>query len=258
MSDWSSAVSGMVMFRDGEAFLRLTPGAPASSVPTSSASASTTDAATAAPPWGIVRDDAAMMNAIDKNEVQVHSSRLPMSAKDLGTMLNNVQRTLKMTIGKNGEWSSEANKLFLKQLAKCKRIAKTIPQAILDAPLAIEDANEVNNQSQVMDPGNTAEHHHNDDDKAVEHNQDEDDDSDESDSDDGSSTSSSSEASVERKKRLIRQEDTSTWTTGWHDAWESMKLVLDEGFHNKKRRRLAYKVLTALKDAKIEWDTAAP
>ena len=37
-----------------------------------------------------------------------------------------------------------------------------------------------------------------------------------------------------------------------------MKLVLDEGFHNKKRRRLAYKVLTALKDAKIEWDTAAP
>ena len=134
MSDWSSAVSGMVMFRDGEAFLRLTPGAPASSVPTSSASASTTDAATAAPPWGIVRDDAAMMNAIDKNEVQVHSSRLPMSAKDLGTMLNNVQRALKMTIGKNGEWSSEANKLFLKQLAKCKRIAKTIPQAILGCP----------------------------------------------------------------------------------------------------------------------------
>ena len=202
MSDWSSAVSGMVMFRDGEAFLRLTPGAPASSVPTSSASASTTDAATAAPPWGIVRDDAAMMNAIDKNEVQVHSSRLPMSAKDLGTMLNNVQRALKMTIGKNGEWSSEANKLFLKQLAKCKRIAKTIPQAILDAPLAIEDANEVNNQSQVMDPGNMAEHHHNDDDKAVEHNQDEDDDSDESDSDDGSSTSSSSEASVERRSGL--------------------------------------------------------
>ena len=155
-----------------------------------------------------------------------------MSAKALGTMLNNVQRALKMTIGKNGEWFSEATQLFLKQLAKRKRIAKAIPQAILDAPLAIEDANGVKNQSQIMDPGYAAEHNHNDDDKAVEHNQDDDDDSDESDLDDGSSTSSSSEASVERKKQLIRQEDTSTWATGWHDAWESKKLVLDEGFHN--------------------------
>ncbi|CAE7704565.1 unnamed protein product [Symbiodinium sp. CCMP2592] len=176
-------------------------------------SASTTaDAATAAPPWGIVRDDTAMMNAIGKNEVQAHSSRLPITAKNLGTMFNNVQRALKLTLGKNGEGSSEANNLFLKQLAKRKRIAKTIPQAILDAPLAIEDANEVSNQSQVMDPGNTAEQNHNDDDKAVEQNQNEDDDSDESDSGDGSS----SETSVERKKQLIRQEDTSTSTTGWH------------------------------------------
>ncbi|CAE7199139.1 unnamed protein product [Symbiodinium sp. CCMP2592] len=254
MSDWSSAVSGMVMFRDGEAFLRLTPGAPSSSAPTSSAS-TTANAATAAPPWGVVRNDTAMMSAIEKNEVEVHPSRLPMSSKDLGTMLNNVQRALKITIGKNGDWSSEANDIFLKQLAKRKRIAKAIPQAILDAPLAIEDAKGAGDEeSQVMDPGNTTEHNHNDDDKAVEHNQDEDHGSDESGSDDSSSTSSSSEASIERKKQIIRQQDTSTWTTGWHDAWESMKLVLDEGFHNAKRRRLAYKVLTALRDAKIEWD----
>ncbi|OLQ04998.1 hypothetical protein AK812_SmicGene11852 [Symbiodinium microadriaticum] len=134
----------------------------------------------------------------------------------LGTMLNNVQRALKMTIGKNGEWSSEATQLFLKQLAKRKRIVKAIPQAILDAPLAIEDANGVKNQSQVMDPGYAAEHNHNDDDKAVEHNQDDDDDSDESDLDDGSSTSSSSEASVERKKQLIRYFNSQAYNAGRH------------------------------------------
>ena len=104
-----------------------------------------------------------------------------------------------------------------------------------------------------MDPGNAAEHNRKDDDEAVEHNQNEDNDSDETDSEDGSSSSSSNVASIERKKQLIRQADTSTWgTTGWRDAWESTKLVLDEGFQNAKRRRLAYKVLTALKDAKIE------
>eukprot|EP00439_Symbiodinium_sp_Y106_P069590 s472_g12.t1 len=46
-------------------------------------------------------------------------------------------------------------------------------------------------------------------------------------------------------------------------CWEMVRHEQDfeyptEGFHNKKRRRPAYKVLTALKDAKIEWDTAAP
>ena len=124
------------MFRDGEAFLRLTPGAPASSVPTSSASVSTTDAATAAPPWspwGIVRDDAAMMNAIDKNEAQVHSSRLPMSAKDLGTMLNNVQRALKMTIGKKRRVVFGGQQTFPQAARQVQAHRQDDPQAILDA-----------------------------------------------------------------------------------------------------------------------------
>ena len=75
--------------------------------------------------WGVVRDDNAVLIAIEENKINVHPSRLPMSADSLRIILNNVQRALNLNVGLLGQWNLDANRKLLKIFAKAKRLPKT-------------------------------------------------------------------------------------------------------------------------------------
>ncbi|CAE7490275.1 unnamed protein product [Symbiodinium sp. CCMP2592] len=127
-------VSGMVTFENGEVVLRLAPsGQAATTNTTPSASTSPT---TSAPPWGIARDDNAILVAIGEKKIHVHPSRLPMSTDSRRVILNNVQRALNLDVGLFGQWNLDANTKLLKMLAKAKRLPKTSNDA---KNLALED-----------------------------------------------------------------------------------------------------------------------
>ena len=75
--------------------------------------------------WGVVRDDNAVLIAIEENKINVHPSRLPMPADSLRIILNNVQRALHLNVGLLGQWNLDANRKLLKIFAKAKRLPKT-------------------------------------------------------------------------------------------------------------------------------------
>ena len=135
-------VSGMVTFNRGAAYLRLVPGdAPSSSPPSSSASAANGRNV----PWpkSSTRSDNDIMQAITEKKITVHSSRQPVTARHLQVILNNVQRSLSLTVGRDGGWNEEADFKLLRMLAAPK---KNYPQAKLKAikdaerPMALKDA----------------------------------------------------------------------------------------------------------------------
>ena len=78
---------------------------------------------------------------------------------------------------------------------------------------------------------------------------------DDSDSDSStSSTSSNNSIKSEDMQKMLKdtEPETYTWTTEWGDAWNSVLRTLNDGYSNPKRRRVAYRVLKTLKEAKAE------
>ena len=198
------------------------------------------------------------MATIVSGDVPVHATRMPMTSSALQAILNNIQKSLKLVVGQSGGWSVIANEQFFKILAKPKRVRKE-PPAIMDAqpaavvnPRGIDDNTEPK-ESKNHETYNPQENH--DTNNPGEHPTKADD----SDSDSSSSsTSSNNSIKSEDMKKMLKdtEPETYTWTTEWGDAWNSMLRTLNHGYSNPKRRRVAYRVLKTLKEAKAEWDRA--
>ena len=259
------AVSGVVTFENGEALLRLAPAGPAASA--NNASSAGTAATTSSPPWGAVRDDTAILTAIEEEKVKVHPSRLPMSADSLRIILNTVQRSLRLNVGMFGQWNLEANKKLIKILAKAKRLSKTPDGTNL---LALEDKNKDKNEHLAIEDAKHDAKDGTKDTKDEDIDQDpaatddiemkgtnkRDDNGKRNDSSSSSSDSSSSSSSLEEEdmKKIVANTQTHTWTSDWADAWTSSLYVLESSGENAKKRRIASKMLLSLKKAKLEWD----
>ena len=111
MADWG-AVTGAVAFQNGEAFLRLSTAKASNPNPTP----------TPRPSWdNKKRDDENILKAIVSKEIKVHDTRLPMTATELRIAMNNIQRSLKMTVQMKGKWSPEATACLIKMSGKPKR-----------------------------------------------------------------------------------------------------------------------------------------
>ena len=267
MADWG-AVTGAVAFRDGEAFLRLTPAkAPAPS-----------PAPAPRPSWdNNKRDDENIMRAIVAKEIKVHDTRVPMTAADLRVAMNNIQRSLKMTVQMQGKWSPEATACLIKMLGRPKRrrtasgsnaLADKEPERNIleqNAPADGSDGkghepenhDNMNADNVPEDPENTKD---NVDDEDREQNTD----SDTSEkkkrrkkqsSSSSSSISSSSSLSYQTIK-CINKTNIASWPSDWADAWTSAQYLVKESRENQQKKRIAYKVLMSLKKYKAEWDSA--
>ena len=73
----------------------------------------------------------------------VHSSRQPVTARHLQVILNKVQRSLNLTVGRDSGWNEEADFKLLRMLAAPKKnYPQAKPKAIKDAerPMALKDA----------------------------------------------------------------------------------------------------------------------
>ena len=135
------SVSGVVAFGDGAAYLRLVPDntpQPPSSTP------SAANARNVAWPSSTSRLDEQIHKAIKEGNVEVHSSRQPLTKKRLQVALNNIQRALDLKVGVTGAWNQEADFKLLRLLASAKKTyshGNNTPKAIEDAQdeLAIED-----------------------------------------------------------------------------------------------------------------------
>ena len=222
------AVSGVVVFENGEALLRLAPAGRAASA--NSASSASTAATKSSPPWGAVRDDTPILTAIEEEKVKVHPSRLPMSADSLRIILNNVQRSLRLNVGMFGQWNLEANKKLIEILAKAKRLSKTPDGTNL---LALEDKNKDKNEHLAIEDakldakGGTKDTKDEDidqdpaatDDIEMKRANNRDDNGKPNDSSSSSSDSSSSSSLEEADmKKIVANTQTHTWTSDWADA----------------------------------------
>ena len=130
-------VSGVVSIEDGAAHLRLVPTNPTTPPPA-------TPTATRVPwPTSNTRNDEEIYEAIKDGKAAIHSTREPMTKKELQVSMNNIQRGLKLKGGAGGGWSVEADLKLLRLLASSKKAyakgnhAKAIKD--VDKVLAIED-----------------------------------------------------------------------------------------------------------------------
>ena len=276
MQQWE-AVSGAVTFHQGEAFLRLSPVNSGASSTAPPAGTPDTPASTCAPPWGKKRDDGEMLAAIAANKVPVHASRLPMSASDLRLLLNNVQKSLKLSTGMKGGWSEEANHRFLGLLRKAKRVVTSTPKALTNiaTPEAVEDTDEQlvlanpGEQRKSSEKNQVAKNEHEDKpmhesakdtkgaDSETEHEAEDGECGKDPgcESDSSSSSSSSSTSSVHSDKvNMVKNTNTLTWESEWADAWSSSMYLLERSGMNKKKRSIAYNMLLSIKNSKAKWD----
>ena len=270
MAEWG-AVTGAVAFRDGEAFLRLTPAkAPAPS-----------PAPAPRPSWdNNKRDDENIMRAIVAKEIKVHDTRMPMTAADLRVAMNNIQRSLKMTVQMQGKWSPEATARLIKMLGRPKRrstasgsnaLADKEPEHNILEQNAIADGSDgkghepdnhdnMNADNSPEEPESTKD---NDDDKDREQNTHSDTSTSEKkkkrkrkqSSSSSSSTSSSSSVTFQTINR-INKTNLASWPSDWADAWTSTQYLIKDSGENELKQRIAYKVLVSLKKYKAQWDGA--
>ncbi|CAE7706170.1 unnamed protein product [Symbiodinium necroappetens] len=200
-----------------------------------------------------------MMAAIVSGDVPVQATHMPMSSSALQVILNNIQKSLKLVVGQSGGWSVIANEQFFKILAKPKRVRRETP-AIMDAqPAAVVNPLEIDVDTEPKENKN----HETDSPKEENQNQETNNPgehakrADDSDADSSSSsTSSNNSIKSEDMKKILKdtEPETYTWTAEWSDAWNNMLCTLADGYSNPKRRRIAYRVLKTLKEAKAEWD----
>ena len=253
------AVSGSVTFKDGTAFLTISPKASSSATPPSDIPVSP---GTIPTPWpsSTSRSDHLILEAIRDGSVKVHPSRSVTSSTDIRVLCNNIQRRLGLSIGVDGGWNPRADAILLDVLQK-KRDNKRKALALEDKPhkmLAIEDIPEANRPVNAPAPDNTQTNEGKDriddtitaninppaaasgeqqpaQDKGP---------GDDSESDDSSSNSSSSVSDS------VPNVNTSTWPSDFHDAYECGLCMLDAGFAEKSTRRASIKVLRAVAEAK--------
>ena len=133
-------VHGAVVFKDGSAYLKISPNSEGMTGTSSNVSGFDmgSSSSNSTPPWPLSaqRSDQKIMDAINNGSVTVHSSRFPRSSTDLRIMLNNIQVSLGLTIGLQGEWSLQADQKLMELLAKPKRVKRkaAVINAIADAP----------------------------------------------------------------------------------------------------------------------------
>ena len=130
-----------VRYGDVQPRRRLLAGdAPSSSPPSSSASAANGRNV----PWPkpSTRSYNDIMQAITEKKITVHSSRQRVTARHLQVILNNVQRSLSLTVRRDGGWNEEADSKLLRTLAAPKKNPQAKLKAIKDAerPMALKDA----------------------------------------------------------------------------------------------------------------------
>eukprot|EP00439_Symbiodinium_sp_Y106_P077102 s1406_g16.t1 len=232
MMQWNN-ITGTVAIHNGEALLRLAPASSSSAAPGPSETARAYGT-----PWGVTRDEQLMMATIVSGDVPVHATRMPMSS----TLERHRERAVLQDSCKTEACS---------QRATCNSAIMDAQPAAVVNPLEIDDNTEPKEnqnpetdnpeeENQNRETNNPAEHTTN---------------ADDSDSDSStSSTSSNNSIKSEDMKKMLKdtEPETYTWTTEWGDAWNSVLRTLNDGYSNPKRRRVAYRVLKTLKEAKAE------
>ncbi|CAE7239339.1 unnamed protein product, partial [Symbiodinium sp. CCMP2592] len=178
-------------------------------------------------------NDELMMETIVSGDVPIHSTRTPMISSALQVILGNIQKPLKLAAAQSGGCSVLAKEQYFKILAKRKRVRKE-PPAIIDAPPTA-----VMNPPEIVDNTEPKENQNPETDNLEE--------------DQNHEQQSRGDM---RKMLKDTESETYTWTAEWGDAWNSMLRTLDDGYDNPKRRRVAYRVLKALKEATAEWNRA--
>ncbi|CAE7222216.1 unnamed protein product [Symbiodinium natans] len=281
-------VAGSVLFKDGSAYLRISPKSgnmATSNFPDSGAGSSSS---TPNPPWPIStqRSDQQILEAINSGAAIVHHTRLPMNPTDLRVMLNNIQTALGLTVGVQGDWSPRADQRLLDVLLKPKRSQKrkaaainaiedapASPKAIQDKPTgnmnsehpentpsvnAIEDA-PTDSAAVQSEPTGTTHIVRSEaavDDLATADNTPSAEDNATSHSNDGNDSDSSSSSSSRSSISLAPPDvNTMKWTSDFADAYTSaMDLFIISG-DNKKKKNASAKVLHAIVKAKGVFDS---
>lgn len=171
-------------------------------------------------------------------------------------MLNNIQFSLGLTIGLQGEWSLQADQKLMELLAKPKRTKRkaAVINAIADAPQdlkAIRD--ELTNDNDIARPevavDEPAEANNEPPAKANAKNNPEPND----DSDSNSSYSSSSSSSL-RVPPNIGYSDRMTWPSDFADAYTCGLDLLEASGNNKQKHNASVNVLRAIVTAKEVFD----
>jgi len=265
----SSAVAGFVEFENGVCKLQLTS---VNLATTTSASSSTTspsqNTSSGMPP---IQD---IMSQIASPTSDVHASKRTLSSRQLQSHICYIQRSLNLTTGVKGEWTSQALEMLNKWLSSPKKGTGTkaaAPLAILDGDVndkpdteeakALEveakDAEDLHTENPdakdakdllAENPLLELEETKNTQDTQAENAVDTKEQDAGSDSDASSSSSSSS---------WTLPTDWGTWPAEWHDVWQESLFLLDlSAGEGQEKADIVMAMLKAVHRAKLRWDQA--
>ncbi|CAE7713638.1 unnamed protein product [Symbiodinium microadriaticum] len=199
-----------------------------------------------------------IMSQIVSRTSNAHVSKRTLSSRQIQSHICYIQRSLNLTTGFKGEWTSQASEMLNKWLSSPKKGTKAAaPLAIADGDVnekldTEEDTTDLLAENpdfevEAKDPedkeaDNTQETQAEDVVETKEHDAG-------SDSDSSHSSSSSSSWTLPT--------DWGSWTSEWHDVWqEALYLPERSAGESQEKADIAMTMLRAVHRAKLQWDRA--